>query len=57
MDWIMDNPFVLSMNMHDGSTVANYPFDDFYGPSKSKGSAGIKMATHLHSVSRRCRSP
>ena len=30
MNWIVENPFVLSMNLHDGATVACYPFDDFY---------------------------
>ena len=30
MNWVIENPFVLSMNFHDGATVANYPFDDFY---------------------------
>lgn len=30
MRWIMDNPFVLSINFHDGSTVVSdllFPFD------------------------------
>ena len=28
MNWIMDNPFVISVSFHDGRVMINYPWDD-----------------------------
>lgn len=28
MQWTLDTPFLLSANLHDGSYVVNYPWDD-----------------------------
>ncbi|CAI4221378.1 unnamed protein product [Auanema sp. JU1783] len=45
MDWSKQIPFVLSANLHGGTTIVNYPFDDypsrvkthFYSPAPDNG--------------------
>ena len=44
MRWILENPFVLSANFHDGAVVANYPYDD------SKQPTGKISATPDHTL-------
>ena len=41
MKWIIDNNFVLSANLHAGSVVASYPFDD----SKAHQTYGFNSAS------------
>lgn len=51
--WIRENPFVLSANLHGGSLVANYPFDDYPAEGKRSGtnpSPDDKLFKHLASV-------
>ena len=44
--WIEENPFVLSANLHGGSVVASYPFDD----SKKHAAIGFYSGTPDDSV-------
>ena len=39
MNWILDNPFVLSISFHDGRVMINYPWDD--SPSAVEGEKAI----------------
>jgi len=48
MKWIRNNKFVLSANLHGGSLVASYPFDD----SKSHQQSGVNSKTQDDAVFR-----
>jgi len=39
MNWILDNPFVLSISFHDGRVMINYPWDD--SPDAVEGEKAI----------------
>ncbi|XP_068232085.1 carboxypeptidase D-like [Palaemon carinicauda] len=52
MSWIVNNPFVLSGNLHGGSVVASYPFDDSRyhkgGPSLSPDNDLFKYLANVY---------
>ena len=48
MKWIMENPFVLSINFHDGAVVANYPWDDSDAPSGQPSLTGKNQLEILY---------
>lgn len=53
MTWIVENPFVLSANLHTGSLVASYPYDDskyHIGAGKKSLSPDDGVFKHLAQV-------
>ena len=54
MQWLGDYPFVLSANLHGGSLVANYPYDDTKNGhsvySKSPDDATFRMISEAFSL-------
>ena len=48
MNWIMDTKFVLSANLHAGSVVASYPFDDSAAHANGLYSASPDDAVFRH---------
>ena len=48
MRLILDHPWVMSANFHDGAVVASYPYDDYQGTGQQSGISKTPDQSFFH---------